>query len=145
MRDLVIVGSGFGGAVAAARLGASIRAARPSASVLVLERGDDPTGAFDPASLGGAVTADGNRFSNTLSPTYLSKWATLYSDPEGAYRKGTPSMQVLAGKGLGGGSLLYDGVSLRAPAESFELTRDARRLWAAPYTRAGPTNRATDR
>jgi cholesterol oxidase len=45
-------------------------------------------------------------------------------------------MQVLGGKGLGGGSNLYDGVSLRAPTEAFEQTRLGARLWPAMYTRA---------
>jgi cholesterol oxidase len=45
-------------------------------------------------------------------------------------------MQVLAGIGLGGGSLLYDGVSLRAPSVAFEQQRDGRRLWPSLYSRA---------
>ena len=37
---------------------------------------------------------------------------------------------------MGGGSNLYRGVSLRAPAASFEQVRDGRRLWPRVYTRA---------
>ena len=132
MTDVVIIGSGFGGAVLAARLGQ----ARPGASIVVLERGDDPTGLFDPRSLGGALNADGNRFRNTLDPRYLAGLIDVYDDPDGAYRAGTPSMRVLAGKGLGGGSNVYDGVSLRAPTEAFAQAREGARLWPSIYTRA---------
>jgi choline dehydrogenase-like flavoprotein len=132
MIDIVIIGSGFGGAVLAARLAAG----RPGASILVIEKGDDPTGLFDPRSLGDPPSSDGNRFRNTLSPSYLARWAELWTDPDGAYKAGTPSMQVLGGKGLGGGSNLYDGVSLRAPAEAFEQTRLGQRLWPTAYSRA---------
>ena len=133
MRDITIIGSGFGGAVMAARLRAALPA---NADVLVLERGDDPTGSFDPQSLGGSLNSDGNRFRNTLSPSYLSRYAQVYTDPDGAYQNGVPSMQVLAGKGLGGGSLLYDGVSLRAPTEAFEQQRAGHRAWPSIYSRA---------
>jgi len=132
MNDIVIIGSGFGGSVLAARLSQ----ARPGASIVLVERGDDPTGLYDPRSLGPTVNSDGNRFRNTLSPAYLANLVTLYTDPVGAFKPGKPSMQVLAGKGLGGGSNVYDGVSLRAPAEAFDQTRAGVRLWPAQYTRA---------
>ena len=132
MKDIVIIGSGFGGAVMASRLRAALPA---SANVVVFERGNDPTGLFDPQSLGGPLNGDGNRFRNTLSPSYLSQYAQVTTDPDGAYKKGTPSMQVLAGKGLGGGSLLYDGVSLRAPSEAFEQLNAGVRAWPSLYSR----------
>ncbi|GAC1365017.1 MAG: hypothetical protein NVSMB47_16470 [Polyangiales bacterium] len=141
VRDVVIVGSGFGGAVIAARLGAAVRAASGSAGsgdgrVLVLERGDDLTGDFDPRSDGDAPNAQGNRFRQSLSPEYTAKVTELHTDPVGAWRAGVSSMNVVAGRGLGGGSNVYDGVSLRAPTESFEQTRDGARLWPRSYTRA---------
>src|SRR5581483_2070916 len=52
------------------------------------------------------------------------------------YRSGVPSMTVATGRVLGGGSQVYDGVSLRAPTEAFEQLRDGRRLWPAFYSRA---------
>ncbi len=132
--DVLIVGSGFGGAVMAARLGAHLN---PTGhSIAVFDKGGDPTGRFDPTSpLAPEVHEDGNRFRHTLDPSYLSEIGEVFTDLEGAYRAGNASMNVVAGKGLGGGSLLYDGVSLRTPAAVFDRTRDGRRLWPAEYTR----------
>ena len=134
--DIVIVGSGFGGAVMAARLGAyaKTRATRPS--VLVLEKGWDGSGTLDTRSDGGPVNAQGNRFRHSLSPEYTSKVAQVFTDPRGTFQRNAPSMNVIAGKGFGGGSIVYDGVSLRAPTESFEQVRDGRRLWPSIYSRA---------
>ena len=138
MRDVVIIGSGFGGAVMAARLAAALEAEGKSspARVLVLEKGIDPSGSFDARSDGAALNAQGNRFRQTLDPKYLADIAELHTDAAGAYRPGTPSMNVISGKGLGGGSNVYDAVSLRAPSDAFEQTRDGARLWPAAYTRA---------
>ncbi|MDB4935930.1 MAG: family oxidoreductase [Labilithrix sp.] len=134
--DIVIVGSGFGGAVMAARLGAHAKTLAKKPSVLVLEKGWDGSGKLDPRSDGGPVNAQGNRFRHTLSPAYTSKVAQVFTDPRGTYQRGAPSMNVIAGKGFGGGSIVYDGVSLRAPAEAFEQVRDGRRLWPSFYSRA---------
>ncbi len=126
-RHVVVVGSGFGGAVMASRIGA--RAGALGASVLVLEKGDDPTGTLDPRSAGAPLNAQGNRFRQSMAPDNLVAFAELHSD--------RATMNVIGGKGLGGGSLVYDGVSLRAPTDTFEQ-RDAsgRRLWPALYSRA---------
>ncbi len=134
--DVVIIGSGFGGAVMAARLGAYVKTLPKKASVLVLEKGWDASGRLDSRSDGDAVNAQGNRFRHTLSPEYTSKVAQVFTDPRGTFKRGAPSMNVIAGKGLGGGSNVYDGVSLRAPTEAFEQVRDGRRLWPAYYSRA---------
>lgn len=135
--DIVIIGSGFGGAVMAARLGAWARANKKS--ILVVEKGFDHTGQFDTDASrvagGGARNAQGNRFKQTLDPRYVSTVADLYTDTSGAFQKDVPSMSVLAGKGLGGGSNVYDGVSLRAPKETFEQTREGKRLWPTSYSR----------
>ena len=136
VRDIVIIGSGFGGAVMAARLGAATKAAGGTAKVLVLEKGEDHTGGFDPRSTGDALNAQGNRFRHSLAPESSGKVAQLFTDTTGAWKRGTPSMNVICGIGVGGGSNAYDGVSLRAPTESFEQTQDGRRLWPAVYTRA---------
>lgn len=133
--DVVVIGSGFGGAVMAARLGDHLSAQSKKKSVLVLEKGWDPSGVLDPKSDGGPVNAQGNRFHQSLSPAYTTNVAQLFTDARGAYRGGVPSLNVIAGTGLGGGSNAYDGVSLRAPASSFEQTREGRRLWPARYTR----------
>jgi cholesterol oxidase len=134
--DIVIVGSGFGGAVMAARLGAYVKTLAKKPSVLVLEKGWDPSGKLDARSNGDAVNAQGNRFRHTLSPEYTSKVAQVFTDPRGTYKRGAPSMNVIAGKGFGGGSNVYDGVSLRAPTVAFAQVRDGRRLWPSFYSRA---------
>jgi enediyne biosynthesis protein E9 len=133
MRDLVIIGSGFGGSVMAARLAPALKAL--GRTVLVLEKGRDHTGAFDPRSEGGNLNAQGNRFKHSFDLSELTKVAELFTDTEGAYRQGTPSMSVIAGNGFGGGSNVYDGVSLRAPTEAFEQVRDLKRLWPRSYSR----------
>jgi cholesterol oxidase len=132
-RDIVIVGSGFGGAVTAARLGAAARAL--GKSVLVVERGFDHTGGFDPRGDGGPFDARGNRFRHTEAPSYLATLLDVFSDGSGAFAAGKSSMNVAAGRGIGGGSNVYDAVSLRAPRESFEQARDGKRLWPTFYTR----------
>ena len=133
--DIVIVGSGFGGAVMAARLGAYAKTLGSAKGVLVLEKGWDGSGALDPRSDGDAVNAQGNRYRHSLGPAYTSKVSQIFTDTRGTYKSGVPSMNVIAGKGLGGGSIVYDAVSLRAPTESFEQLRDGRRLWPTFYTR----------
>ena len=134
--DIVIIGSGFGGAVMAARLGAWVSQNRPGGSVLVIEKGDDSTGLLDPQSEGGAINAQGNRFRQSFAPPYLTSVTELFRDSSGAFQSGSASMQVAAGRGMGGGSTVYDGVSLRAPTEAFEQTRDGRRLWPSYYSRS---------
>ncbi len=138
MRDVIVIGSGFGGAVMAARLSAALGTLKPGSKVLVLEKGPDSTGGhFDPRSQGdGALNAQGNRFKHSLSPQYLSSIAQLHTDPVGAQTPGTPSMTVISGSGVGGGSQVYDGVSLRAPTEAFEQMREGRRLWPTLYSRS---------
>jgi choline dehydrogenase-like flavoprotein len=136
VNDVVIIGSGFGGAVMAARLSTELRRSLPAATVVLLEQGNDPTGTFDPNSLGGPLNAQGNRFRNSLAPHYLSDLAQLFTDTHGDYQSGAPSMTVATGRALGGGSQVYDGVSLRAPTEAFEQTRDGVRLWPAYYSRS---------
>ena len=134
--DIVIIGSGFGGAVMAARLGAHAKTLARPPRVLLLEKGWDASGKLDGRSDGGPVNAQGNRFRHTLSPEYTSKVTQIFTDPRGTYGRSAPSMNVIAGKGFGGGSIVYDGVSLRAPTEVFEQVRDGRRLWPSFYTRA---------
>ncbi len=136
-RDIVIIGSGFGGAVMAARLGRYVADAHPGRyRVHLIEKGNDNTGRFDPESDGPPLSAQGNRFRHTLAPDYLAEIGDVFTDTSGSYTPGIPSMNVVAGKGLGGGSLLYDGVSLRAPTEIFEQSRGGRRLWPSAYSRA---------
>lgn len=134
--DVVVIGSGFGGAVVCARLAEHFRAIGSEAKILLLEKGNDNSGTLDPASAGPSLNPQGNRFRQSFEPHYLTEINELYTDPTGAYRPPAPSLNVATGRGLGGGSLVYDGVSLRAPSLAFEQVVEQRRLWPAYYTRA---------
>ncbi len=134
---VIIIGSGFGGAVTAARLGQHLSSSgQGQHKVLLLDKGNDLSGRFDPSSNGGPINAEGNRFQHSLQPNYLNEIGEIFSDRGPGLGATGPTMNVLAGKGLGGGSLLYDGVSLRAPAVIFEQARRSRRLWPSAYSRS---------
>lgn len=97
--DAVVVGSGFGGAVVAARL------AEAGRSVCVLERGRRWSPHDYPRTFGASETAgvwDEQRSYGLLDYRVFSR------------------TDVIAGCGVGGGSLNYFNVSLRAPAEIFD-------------------------
>src|SRR5262245_54730981 len=101
--DAVVVGSGYGGGVAAARL------ARAGKRVAVLERGREiPVGEFP------------RRLSDLRNDLQLSGRQTQLGSPTGLYdvRLGD-DMHVLVGCGLGGGSLINAGVALRPDARVF--------------------------
>ncbi|HYH69424.1 MAG TPA: GMC family oxidoreductase [Urbifossiella sp.] len=107
--DAIVVGSGFGGAVTACRL------AEAGARVLVLERG--------------------RRWTKDQYPRKASD-AWLYSHRRPEKHHGWldvrlfPGMTVLAGAGVGGGSLCYSSVLLEADDASFGAG------WPAEVTRA---------
>jgi len=116
--DVCIVGSGFGGSIAAWRLAELYRATEQDASVLVLERG--------------------MRFANTdfrqsMDLDHLSDVYTLIQG-QGA--------QIIAANLVGGGSNLYLAASLRSPSETFERTDHhpddgpTRRIWPRAISRA---------
>lgn len=105
--DVVVIGTGFGGAIAAARL------ALAGHRVVILEKGKR----WDSAD-----------FKQTQDPFYLSE---IYNIVLGKNAIGG------GGKGVGGGSLIYSNVSLRAPSFVFDQEDDdGRRLWPSRYTRA---------
>jgi cholesterol oxidase len=95
--DAVVVGSGYGGGVAAARL------ARAGKRIAVLERGEEHlTGAFP------------RRFPELRQQLQLTGRRVRMGSPTGLYdvRLGE-DMHILVGCGLGGGSLINAGVALR--------------------------------
>ncbi len=101
--DVVVVGSGYGGGVSASRL------ARAGKRVCVLERGREyPTGSFPSklSELRNELMVSGGRFGGNGK-------AGLYD-----FRLGE-DLHVLAGCGLGGGSLINAGVCLRPDARVF--------------------------
>src|SRR6185295_17415641 len=101
--DVVVVGSGYGGGVAASRL------ARAGKRVAVLERGREfVTGEF-PA-----------RFPDLRGEMQLTGKRMRLGSPTGLYdvRFGE-DMHVLVGCGVGGGSLINAGVALRPDSRVF--------------------------
>jgi len=115
--DVCVVGSGFGGSIAAWRLAELYRAAGEKPSVVVLERGKR-MGHTD--------------FRQSMDVEHLSDVYNLVQG-QGA--------QIVLANLVGGGSNLYLAASLRAPSETFERTDvhpgDAprRRLWPAEISR----------
>ncbi|MEX2376008.1 MAG: GMC family oxidoreductase N-terminal domain-containing protein, partial [Dehalococcoidia bacterium] len=97
--DVVIVGSGFGGAVTACRL------AEHGYRVLVLERGRRWSPRDYPRRPGDAWLWDDRK------PERRNGWIDLRMFPQ---------MMVAQGAGVGGGSLIYANVSIDANEEIFE-------------------------
>jgi cholesterol oxidase len=108
--DVIVIGSGFGGAVTACRLALS------GAKVLVLERGREWTPETFPRQLTDAW------FFNPDRPAAQNGWFDV---------RIFPNMTVLAGAGVGGGSLVYANISVEAKRDTFdagwppEITYDA--------------------
>jgi cholesterol oxidase len=103
--DVVVVGTGFGGAVAACRL------AQAGVEVAVLERGlRFPPGSF---------------------PRHLvGRGGLLWDRGEGLYDvRPLNDMLVVQAAGYGGGSLVYANVQMRPPADLFD------RGWPSSYSR----------
>jgi choline dehydrogenase-like flavoprotein len=116
--DVCIVGSGFGGAIAAWRLAELYRSADSNASVVMLERGKRK-GHTD--------------FRQSMDVEHLSDVYALVQG-QGA--------QIVLANLVGGGSNLYLAASLRSPSETFERTDvhpddgPRRRLWPAALSRS---------
>ncbi len=105
--DIVVVGSGFGGAIPAARLAAA------GASVVILERGPQ------------LASQD---FTHDLRLGTYSRIVDLVNGI---------GASVVAGNCVGGSSVVYFAASLRAPSFIFERRGSlGRRLWPASITRS---------
>lgn len=108
--DAIIVGSGFGGSVAA------LRFAEAGLRVLVLERGRRWT-------------------KDTLPREPSDPWLWSHHDPRRHHGwldlRTFPNMAVVQGAGVGGGSHVYANVSTDAPASSFDWG------WPEEVTHAG--------
>jgi choline dehydrogenase-like flavoprotein len=104
---VIVIGSGFGGSIAAARFAAA------GHQVTVLELGED--------------WRDLGKAQQSQDPKFLFRLLRSYpTDP----LRTNPKLQVTLGMGVGGGSLVYSGIHLRAPNQAFDgwpaaLTRDA--------------------
>jgi cholesterol oxidase len=113
--DVVIVGSGYGGAVAAAELSGSADEGGRPLSVCVLERGQEylagafPSRQADLAGYVRFVTPDAPRQSGALDGLYDIRWSE--------------DAVVLVASGLGGGSLINAGVMEMPRSEVFREAR----------------------
>lgn len=99
MHDVVVIGSGFGGAVAACRLSEAGR------EVVVLERGRDWLPDDYPRGVADAWIFDVDE------PERQNGWLDL---------RILDDMWVAQGAGVGGGSLIYANVSINAPPQIFK-------------------------
>jgi cholesterol oxidase len=104
--DVVIIGSGFGGSIAAKRL------TEAGHRVTVLELGED--------------WSDLHKAQQSQDPKYLFR---LLRDYPVDHLRARPKVTATAGMGVGGGSLVYSGIHLRAPEQAFAG-------WPAGFTRA---------
>jgi enediyne biosynthesis protein E9 len=105
--DVLVVGSGFGGAAPALRM------AEAGFQVTMLEKGVEIKPERD--------------FRQSQDPQYLLRYIkTVRGD----------NVNFTYAEGLGGGSGFYEMVSLRAPTVAFEQTDEGRRLWPRSLTRA---------
>lgn len=116
--DVVVVGSGFGGAVTAYRLAAA------QYSVLVLERGHrwgPNKGRRDEGNEKGDYRDD--EVVN-FPRTAKDAWFWDHKHPEQSHGwldfRNFPYMGVILGSGVGGGSLIYANVSIEADEKSFD-------------------------
>jgi choline dehydrogenase-like flavoprotein len=106
--DVVVIGTGFGGAIPAYNLAAG------GASVVMLERGPE------------VATEE---FEHDLRIGTYTRYVDLINGD---------GLQVVAGNCVGGSSVVYFAASLRAPAFAFDRTGStgSRRLWPAALTRS---------
>lgn len=106
MSDVLVIGSGFGGSIAAKRF------TEAGHRVTILELGES--------------WADPQKLAQSQDPKFVFRLVRDY--PADTLRT-RPKLRIGAGMGLGGGSLVYAGIHLRAPAPAFER-------WPAGWTRA---------
>ncbi len=103
--DACVVGSGFGGSVTA------LRVAEKGLKTVVLERGK---------------YFRSSDFRQTLDIKYLTNLYQIYAGRR---------LGVLTARCVGGGSIVYGGVSLKAPTSALEIKVDGKRQWPAIVTR----------
>jgi cholesterol oxidase len=106
VKEVIVVGSGFGGAIAEERF------AEAGHRVTVLELGED--------------WRDLRKAQQSQDPRYLFRLLRNY--PHEPLRT-KPRLIVTQGMGYGGGSLVYSGIHMRAPRQAFDG-------WPAGWTRA---------
>lgn len=107
--DVLVVGSGYGGAIAASALANDGEGGAAAVSVCVLERGKEYLPGAFPSRM--ADLAGHTRVSTPASPHPSGEREGLFDVRIGA------DVNALVANGLGGGSLINAGVMLRAPAQ----------------------------
>ncbi|WP_428261693.1 GMC family oxidoreductase N-terminal domain-containing protein [Haliangium sp.] len=107
MADVIVIGSGFGGSIAAKRF------TEAGYTVSLLELGENWN---DPAKL-----------EQSQDTKFILR---LFRDYPVDYLQSKPRLVVTQGMGLGGGSLVYSGIHLRAPQSAFANG------WPTGYSRA---------
>ncbi|KAI1117178.1 glucose-methanol-choline oxidoreductase [Nemania sp. NC0429] len=112
--DCVVIGSGYGGGVAAARM------ARAGKRVCLLERGKERWPGEFPAGTGDAL--DQLHYSGQFAPPWLPKKVVHGGDPTGMYHLIFGNGQnALVGNGLGGTSLINANVFLEADEDVLQF------------------------
>jgi cholesterol oxidase len=108
--DVLIIGSGYGGAVCAARLGAQ---RRPGVSIAVLERGRE----WVPGTFPDRLTS----FNPLMPFSRRASWLKeqLSGNPLGLFGFHEGDVQVVIGSGLGGSSLTNCAVALETEEDVF--------------------------
>ena len=99
MYDVIVIGSGFGGAITGCRL------AEKGLKVLILERGQWWDKNTYPRKPGDAWIWDNS------NPEKMHGWLDM---------RRFPHMAVAQGAGVGGGSLIYANISCNAPQNAFD-------------------------
>ena len=123
--DIVIIGSGFGGAVAACRLSS------PERKVVVLERGRD----WSLEKNGGTPQGLRDYFYSSRMPRLFNGWLDI---------RFLDQMIVATGAGIGGGSLIYANVCVEAPEKVFDSGWPSQITWAAMQEWYGRVNDMLD-
>ncbi|KAK3905343.1 cholesterol oxidase, partial [Staphylotrichum tortipilum] len=113
--DVVVIGSGYGGGVAASRM-----ARTEGASVCVLERGKEKWPGEYPS---GSVESMGEvHCSGTFAPGWVKGWAVEGGDPTGLFHLVMGRGQsALVANGLGGTSLINANVFMEADKETLAM------------------------
>ncbi len=106
MADVIVIGSGFGGSIAAKRF------TEAGHNVTILELGED--------------WRSPGKIEQKQDTKFILR---LFRDYPVNYLQSKPKVVITQGMGLGGGSLVYSGIHLRAPTTAFTG-------WPVGYTRA---------
>lgn len=111
--DAIVIGSGYGGGIAASRLGRMRRSDGSKLDVCLLERGRE----IQPGEYPDTLFEAGKEFQINLHDKHIGDWTGMFN----LYAH--KDMNVMVGCGLGGTSLINANVSLKADDRVFEDPR----------------------